>query len=90
MSISFLYFESKVSLCKLEKTLIVKTILSLEEESILILSILSKGANLIIVVDPIKILKPSALMPGEEMIEKSKTIDASAKRKSSVDLEENL
>lgn len=29
-------------------------------------------------------------MPGEEMIEKSKTIDDRAKRKSSVDLEENL
>lgn len=54
------------------------------------LSILSKGANLIRVVDPIKILKPSALMPGEEMIEKSKTIDESAKRKSKKDLEENL
>ncbi|MDU6743885.1 hypothetical protein [Peptoniphilus harei] len=54
------------------------------------LSILSKGANLIIVVDPIKTLKPSGFVPGEEMIEKSKTIDASAKRKSKKDLEENL
>ena len=65
-------------------------ILSSLEESILIFLTLSKGANLIIVVDPIKILKPSALMPGEEMIEKSKTIEEMAKRKSSVDLEENL
>ncbi|QQT90542.1 hypothetical protein I6I93_06470 [Peptoniphilus harei] len=55
----------------------------------MILSILSKGANLIIVVDHIKILRPSALIPGDEMIEKSKTIDDRAKRKSSVDLEEN-
>lgn len=29
-------------------------------------------------------------MPGEEIIEKSKIIDDRAKRKSSVDLEENL
>ena len=29
-------------------------------------------------------------MPGEEMIEKSKTIDDRARRKSSIDLEENL
>ena len=65
-------------------------ILSSWEESILIFLILSKGANLIRVVDPIKILRPSALMPGEEMIEKSRTIDDRAKRKSSVDLEENL
>ena len=65
-------------------------ILSSQKESILTLSILSKGANLIRVVDPIKILKPSALMPGEEMIEKSKIIDVSARRKSKKDLEENL
>jgi len=65
-------------------------ILSSWEESILIFLILSKGANLIRVVDPIKILKPSRLMPGEEMIEKSKTIEERARRKSSVDLEENI
>ncbi|MGR5591338.1 hypothetical protein [Peptoniphilus grossensis] len=65
-------------------------ILSSQKELILTLSILSKGANLIRVVDPIKILKPSALMPGEEMIEKSKIIDVSARRKSKKDLEENL
>ena len=29
-------------------------------------------------------------MPGEEMIEKSKTIEERARRKSSVDLEENI
>lgn len=65
-------------------------ILSSQKELILTLSILSKGANLIRVVDPIKILKPSALMPGEEMIKKSKIIDVSARRKSKKDLEENL
>ncbi len=42
------------------------------------------------VVDPIKILKPSALMPGEEMIEKSKTREEKARIKSKIDLDENL
>jgi len=45
---------------------------------------------LIIVVDPIKILKPSALMPGDEMIEKSKTREEKARIKSKIDLDDNL
>lgn|GEM_PF-6145987 len=45
---------------------------------------------MIIVVDPIKILKPSALMPGDEMIEKSKTREEKARIKSKIDLDDNL
>ncbi|MDU7532469.1 MAG: hypothetical protein E7K69_04410 [Peptoniphilus harei] len=42
------------------------------------------------VVNPIKRLKPSGLMPGEEMIEKSKTREEKARIKSKIDLDENL
>ncbi len=45
---------------------------------------------MIIVVDPIKILKPSSLMPGDEMIEKSKTREEKARIKSKIDLDDNL
>lgn len=51
---------------------------------------MSKGRNLIKVVDPKKILKPSALMPGDEMIEKSKTREEKARIKSKIDLDDNL